>query len=786
MAKEVIGDVPVFVCSAAIGGDADQYLTMHRWALREGVDGLIRNHYGHGGREERHTLASLARWMANVQQESGCTKHLWANEVGYVGPHVTDDDWAANEAAELDSQGSFGSQWAFPSRDSLREMLVLLTHYGYRGFNRFLMNPSAPRASREVKWMAQLRPEITSMVVRADGPPGAVEGLTREQAIAAARADGRIRRLLRGVEPARATAEFSERWDVWLVRFFAGDRPLGFASVSRQGEVLEVGGPEGQEREEESREEDGVGRQLTYRFPKTARIHIPDAANTATLVTCDLAAREPYRSRLHYQFVLAEDQGDWTSISHRSAVSNDPFPFVTVQATDDSLLVMFHAVRPESVQRASFATMDEAVADHQCWLEQAYGVGRIGRHPNKPAWLADLCQVFTVDLWRSHGEITQSFEDVVGLLDELHQAGASEGVLLYLCGWSGPYDARYPEYRPALELGGDEGFRRLVETAHRYGCRVMIHTCPVAFDPWLPSFSRFEDCALRGTDHPGGYRGWPGGYQGRELDFDSGRRTVNGGTVLLRVPRACEAYLTVGGFGAGRPQITVGNRTLALPVDAPDPYTVPFTFFFDGESRIQFSAAPVGLWCRVHGARRFVHVWTYPFVAMDPKSAEWRDYFTAEVTEVVRDFGLDAVHLDAHSIGGSIWDCLPLFQQVMEALPGVAFSAEEGLGEVGLAVFGLTQSCRLGNDEMLPHSPVCARLTNPYIRHYWHLVGARSFVPVGPVWNIDPPAKVTDRDRRQLRRDLQRAQQLGVIPTLRIDKGGAAQFASRVFVKLQP
>ena len=39
-AKEVIGPVPVFVCSAAISGDADQYLAMHRWALREGVDGL--------------------------------------------------------------------------------------------------------------------------------------------------------------------------------------------------------------------------------------------------------------------------------------------------------------------------------------------------------------------------------------------------------------------------------------------------------------------------------------------------------------------------------------------------------------------------------------------------------------------------------------------------------------------------------------------------------------------------------------------------------------------------
>jgi hypothetical protein len=167
LAREVIGPVPVYVCSAAIGGDAEQYLGLHRWALREGVDGLIRNHYGNGGEEERYALASLARWMERVQQESGCTKHLWANEVGYIRPHMTDDEWAAREAARQGPEDSFGSQWAFPSRESLREMLVLLSRYGYRGFNRFLMNPSAPGAAREVEWMAELREEIVPRVIGA-------------------------------------------------------------------------------------------------------------------------------------------------------------------------------------------------------------------------------------------------------------------------------------------------------------------------------------------------------------------------------------------------------------------------------------------------------------------------------------------------------------------------------------------------------------------------------------------------------------------------------------------
>ena len=244
MAKDVIGPVPVFVCSASIGGDADQYLAMHRWALCEGVDGLIRNHYGHGGEEERYALASLSRWMAKVQQESGHTKHLWANEVGYVRPHVTDDEWAAKEGAELGPGDSFGSQWALRSQESLRQMLVLLTQCGYRGFNRFLMNPSAPRASQEVEWMAKLRPEIVSLVTDAKEPPSSPTALSRGQAIDAARADPRVKRLLRGTPSPGIRAEFAEQWGVWLVHFSAGDRPIGLATVSRRGEVLEVGGAE--------------------------------------------------------------------------------------------------------------------------------------------------------------------------------------------------------------------------------------------------------------------------------------------------------------------------------------------------------------------------------------------------------------------------------------------------------------------------------------------------------------------------------------------------------------
>jgi hypothetical protein len=597
--------------------------------------------------------------------------------------------------------------------------------------------------------------------------------ITAVRAIAIARADDRAQEWRRGLDDVRSETEFSEQWQVWLVHFSAGDHRVGFASVSKDGKVLEVGAPEESDKDNNHRseEDDGAVRsRSTFRFPIAARVHVPDSANTSTLVTAETLRSESFRRRLAYQFVLVENENQWTLISHRSAVPNAAFPTVDIRATDDGLALTLYDVKQEAVQQVAFATMDEAIADYQEWIERTYCIGHIGKHANKPAWLANVRQVFTIDLWRPHGEITQDFADVTRFLEELHRAGAPKDTLLYLCGWSSPYDARYPEYQPAEELGGVEKFQQLVETAHRYGYRVMIHTCPVAFDPWLVSFEHFDDCTLKGEDHPGGFRGWPGGYHSRKLDFDSGKQTAGKRTVTVRVPDKCEARLTVGGFGSVRPNITVRDRTLAIPPDAPDPYTFPFTFFFDkGRNQITFSSAPRGLWYRLHESLQFIHVWTYPFVGMDPKSAKWRDYFTQKVVAVVKKFNIDAVHLDAHPIGGSTWDCLGLFEQVMEALPGVAFSAEEGLGEIGLKVFGLTQGCWVGEEEMLSRSPLCRKLTSPYIRHYWHLVGARTFVPVGVVWNIDPPLEVTAQSRKQLKRDLARGERLGVIKTLRIN-----------------
>ena len=84
-----------------------------------------------------------------------------------------------------------------------------------------------------------------------------------------------------------------------------------YKPVSQSQVFGSQGGPEEDDREdEEQRDDDEAARPLTSRFPIAARIHVPDAANTAMLVTADMARTEPLRRRLTYQFVLVEKEDE--------------------------------------------------------------------------------------------------------------------------------------------------------------------------------------------------------------------------------------------------------------------------------------------------------------------------------------------------------------------------------------------------------------------------------------------------------------------------------------------
>ena len=239
MAKEVMGDVPVFIASAGMGGKAENYLQIHKQALAQGLDGLIRNHYGYAERTSEGKLSSYEVWsnarfpletvtelLDAVQKHCGRTKTYFANEFGRPKKGGFDDF-------------GLGEEFSFGSKEDLRNFLRVLISNGYKGFNMFKINPNVPAAQKEVKWLAELKDEIIERAIKTKKYEK-YERIDKRQALSIAKKHPRLQRLIQKYPGIRTSVSFNEHYDVWIVEFILEDREVGFASVGNDGRVLET------------------------------------------------------------------------------------------------------------------------------------------------------------------------------------------------------------------------------------------------------------------------------------------------------------------------------------------------------------------------------------------------------------------------------------------------------------------------------------------------------------------------------------------------------------------
>lgn len=166
IAKEIIGDVPVF--TTAWASQNSDPLRIHYEAMLEGVDGFVRNSYGQvvtdsegkGGigfpSEEGARLQDL-RDIENMIERAG-------RECGYTKAYIANEFYWVQAAVNEDIEGSV--QFKFPTRSDLNEFLKVLIDHGYRGFHMFIINPSDVYHSEDslqredIIWFSELKPEI--------------------------------------------------------------------------------------------------------------------------------------------------------------------------------------------------------------------------------------------------------------------------------------------------------------------------------------------------------------------------------------------------------------------------------------------------------------------------------------------------------------------------------------------------------------------------------------------------------------------------------------------------
>jgi len=145
-------------------------------------------------------------------------------------------------------------------------------------------------------------------------------------------------------------------------------------------------------------------------------------------------------------------------------------------------------------------TLEAAVAPHYAHLERAYRFPRWDSRPDVPGWLRQTSLVVTLHGMHFTGYVFNDYAKMLAILQWIATEIPAERVLVFISAWDGRYYWDYPTYRAAERMGGELGFRRLVQEGQRLGFRMMPMFGANASNRKLPNFREFADGATERVD----------------------------------------------------------------------------------------------------------------------------------------------------------------------------------------------------------------------------------------------------------------------------------------------
>ncbi len=119
------------------------------------------------------------------------------------------------------------------------------------------------------------------------------------------------------------------------------------------------------------------------------------------------------------------------------------------------------------------SSLDAAVGPHFEHLEKAYRIPRFATRGDAPAWLHETALVVALHGMHETGYVFNDFARMLEVLQWTATKIPPQRVLVFLPAWDGRYYWDYPVYRPAVRLGGEAGFTRLIREGQRLGFRFM-------------------------------------------------------------------------------------------------------------------------------------------------------------------------------------------------------------------------------------------------------------------------------------------------------------------------
>jgi hypothetical protein len=118
-------------------------------------------------------------------------------------------------------------------------------------------------------------------------------------------------------------------------------------------------------------------------------------------------------------------------------------------------------------------SLEAAAREHYTFLERAYHLPKFAARPDAPPWMRNMALAVTLHGMHYTGYI---FNDYAKMLDALRWIGARippDRVLAFIAAWDGRYYWNYPLYKADDRMGGEAGFRTLIQGGRRLGFHMM-------------------------------------------------------------------------------------------------------------------------------------------------------------------------------------------------------------------------------------------------------------------------------------------------------------------------
>jgi hypothetical protein len=118
-------------------------------------------------------------------------------------------------------------------------------------------------------------------------------------------------------------------------------------------------------------------------------------------------------------------------------------------------------------------TFDGAVQSHMSFVEQAFKLPAWELRQDVPTWMRRIALVTTLHGMHYTGYMFNDYAKMLETLCWMATQIPGERVLVFLSSWDGRYYWDYPNYKVPERMGGEAGFRKLVQEGQKLGFKMM-------------------------------------------------------------------------------------------------------------------------------------------------------------------------------------------------------------------------------------------------------------------------------------------------------------------------